>query len=97
LRGVTKHSREKTMDVYCGNCGEPCDVHHLHHDMEPEFREMFRAGNGCDCCEGKKQEGKKSFRSELSCAMLDILGDDIDGVASAMDDAEYMMGSEFWE
>ena len=83
------------MDVYCGNCGEPCDVYHLHHDMEPEFREMFKAGKGCDCCEGKTQE-KKSFRSELSCVALDLLGDDIDGVASMMDDAEYMMGSEFW-
>lgn len=84
------------MDVYCGNCGEPCDVHHLCQDMEPEFREMFKKGTGCDCCEGEKQD-KKSLRSELSCVALDLLGDDIDGVASMMDDAEYMMGSEFWE
>jgi hypothetical protein len=64
--------------------------------MEPEFREMFKLGKGCDCCEGKKQE-KKPFRSELSCVALDLMGDDIDGVASMMADAEYMMGSEFWE
>ena len=27
----------------------------------------------------------------------DLLGDDVDGIASTMDDAEFMFGSEFWE
>lgn len=76
------------MDVYCQHCGEPCDVYHLMHDMEPEFREMFKAGTGCDCCEGKGEKDN-SLRSEAMGMMMDLMGDDIDGVASMMDDFEW--------
>lgn len=76
------------MDVYCQHCNEPCDVFHLNHDMEPEFREMFKAGKGCDCCEGKGEKSK-TLRSEAMGIMMDMMGDDIDGVASMMDDFDY--------
>ena len=33
---------------------------------------------------------KAQFRAELSSAMYDLMGDDLDGVASMMDDYDYM-------
>ena len=84
------------MDIYCPNCGEPCDIYHLNNDMEPKFRDMFKAGKGCDCCEGKPQE-KKPLRASLTAVAMDLLGDDLDGVASVLDDYEYISGSDFWD
>lgn len=77
------------MDVYCRHCGEPCDVYHLEHDMEPEFRKMFKEGKGCDSCEGKgpKLNNKLTLAMEVTS---DLLGDDFDGIASMMDDFEYV-------
>jgi hypothetical protein len=40
---------------------------------------------------------KKPFRAELATVMEDILEDDLDGVASEMEDAEYLLGEEFLE
>jgi hypothetical protein len=73
------------MDLYCGNCGEPSEVCHVEHGMEPRFRKMFKAGQGCDCCEGKKQE-KKPLRAVASAELMELLGDDLDGVAGMLDD-----------
>lgn len=68
----------KKMDVYCQHCGEPCDVFHLNHDMEPQFRRMFKAGKGCDYCEGK---GKPidSKRTQAMGILSELMPDDIDG------------------
>ena len=78
------------MDVYCANCGEPSEVYHVHHDMEPQYRKLFLAGTGCDCCKGKPVENKPA-RAEVAGALLDILGDDLDGMASMMDDFDGLM------
>jgi len=77
------------MDLYCQHCEEPADVYHVNHDMDPEFRAMFRAGTGCDCCEGKGAR-VDSLRADAMGAMMDIMGDDLDGCASMMDDFDYM-------
>jgi hypothetical protein len=39
---------------------------------------------------------KRPFRAELSEVLGDILGDDVDGLAVEMEDAEALMGREFW-
>ena len=49
---------------------------------------------GYFCC--TQNRFKKPFRAELSGVLADILGDDIDGQASEMEDAEWMLGSDFW-
>lgn len=85
------------MDLYCKRCGEPWDYYGvMHGDLTDEERERFRQGEGCPACFGKPVE-KKPFRAELATVMEDILGDDLDGVASEMEDAEYLLGEEFWK
>lgn len=63
------------------NCSE-CD------ESEEYMSGSFRCG-------GKKF--KRPFRATLAAALTDVLGDDTDGLAAEMEDAEYMLGSEFWE
>ena len=46
----------------------------------------------CECC--PKGEEKVTMRGMLADAMEDILGDDIDGFISEMEDAEYLFGTE---
>lgn len=35
------------------------------------------------------------LRAQLSAMLGDLLGDDIDGLAAELEDAEYMMGGQF--
>ena len=89
------------MDLYCQYCGEPGEHYHIHNDATPEERQVFLSGLGCPACyqDGKriKTVAKQPFRAELSAAMSDIFGDDTDGLASAMEDSEFIMGEEFWD
>ena len=85
------------MDLYCQRCGEPWDFHGVQHgDMTPEERDRFLRGEDCPACHGKTVE-KRPFRAELASALSDMLGDDVDGLASEMEDAEAIMGGQFWE
>jgi hypothetical protein len=80
---------EPTMDVYCGNCGEPSDIYHVNHDMDKESRKLFLAGIGCDCCHGKpvKNCPERQLAADASSALFDLLGpDELDGIAGMMDD-----------
>jgi len=83
-------------DVYCQRCGEPWELYYIEHEMTPEERDNFWEGIGCPSCIGKEVE-KRPFRAELASAMRDVLGDDIDGIAAEMEDAEFAFGEKFWE
>lgn len=39
-------------DISCAVCSEPWDTHHLRHDAPPWVLPLFRAGAGCEACEG---------------------------------------------
>ncbi len=84
------------MDLYCRRCGEPWDMDHVNFEMTSDERNHFKAGEGCPSCYGK-EVAKKPFRAELAGAMADLLGDDEDGLAAEMEDAEALMGNKFWE
>jgi hypothetical protein len=85
------------MDVYCKRCGEPWDLYGVNHgDMSPEERGRFWAGEGCPACFGKEVE-KTPFRAQLASALHEVLGDDIDGLAVELEDAEFLMGRDFWD
>ena len=85
------------MDIYCKRCGEPWDLYGVQHgDMTTTERDRFWAGEGCPSCYGKPVE-RQPFRSHLMAAMQDLLGDDIDGLAAEMEDAEALLGKDFWD
>ena len=77
------------MDIYCPRCGEPWDVYSLTDDMTPEEAKDLKAGRGCPCCKGKEVKDKP-FRAIMSGELLSILGDDVDGVAASLEDAEML-------
>lgn len=87
------------MDIYCKRCGEPWDYLGAADagDMTRTEYTAMMAGEGCPSCAGKPLNKPKPFRAMLMDAVSDLLGDDIDGIASSMDDAEFMFGSEFWD
>lgn len=84
------------MDLYCGRCGEPWDIYYVQQEMTPDERHRFRCGKGCPVCYGKTIE-RRPLRAELSAALGELLGDDLDGLAAEMEDAESMLGKEFWQ
>jgi hypothetical protein len=61
-------------------------------DRDPTFTYMdvCRVGRA-------KNLARRPFRAQLAAAMQEILGDDLDGLAAEMEDAEYLMGKAFWE
>ena len=85
------------MDVYCIRCGEPYELLGITDDFTDEEKKRFWAGKGCPCCYGKPAPDKRPFRAELQEALEGILGDDHDGLAAEMEEAEFMLGNEFNE
>lgn len=84
------------MDLYCQRCGEPWDQYGVYNgDMDEEEKKRFLKGTDCPACHGKEVK-ERPFRATLAAAMTDILGDDTDGIAAEMEDAEYLLGGEFW-
>jgi hypothetical protein len=82
------------MDIYCRRCGEPWDMDYINFEMTSQERNHFKSGAGCPCCYGKKVE-KRPFRADVSGMLQDMLGDDLDGVAAELEDAEDLFGSDF--
>ena len=86
------------MDIYCKRCGEPWDFIGAADtaDMSRQEYDRMMAGDGCPACFGKPVE-KQPFRARLMSELHAVLGDDIDGLAAEMEDAESLMGSDFWD
>lgn len=85
-------------DVYCPICGEPWENDTLHDYAEEygtTYRDVYRAffSDGCGVAFDKwgvtceRPEGG-STRALFSSMLADILGDDVDGIISEMQDAE---------
>ena len=85
------------MDVYCKRCGEPFDLMGITDEFSKDEKKDFWAGKGCPACAGKPAPEKKPFRCEIQQALEDVLGDDHDGLAAEMEDAEAMFAGEFNE
>ena len=69
-------------DTVCTVCGEPWDVHHINHDMPLWKHLLFRAGKGCESCEGVPPEGGVDI--ERVGSILLNGGDDVDPMPAAM-------------
>ena len=84
------------MDIYCHRCGEPWEIDTFH-DIADERGETFavvmsafqREGCGATgwvaACERATGDGAR-MRGDLSAALADMLGDDVDGIAAMMED-----------
>lgn len=91
------------MDLNCGRCGELWEpLYYMSGNIgdginQQEFDD-FWAKRGCQTCynipdsEAKLylEDTGQSQRSEIQAAMKDMLGNDLDGVASMMDDYDFM-------
>ena len=84
------------MDLYCERCGEPWEHYYVMYEMTPEEKGAFLRGEHCPSCKGKEIE-RRPFRAQVAGALHDVLGDDIDGLAAEMEDAEALLGEQFWE
>lgn len=85
------------MNLYCTKCGEPWErdsFHEVANDTGREFgavRRQFTAV-GCSALSGvyfgdvRCNPNGDRRRADLSGVLFDLLGDDVDGVASFLDD-----------
>lgn len=84
-------------DIYCPKCGEPWDLDSLHEeagDSDRTFSDVYSdfRKRGCDALAGAfgytdcAQQARNSYRAQASAALMDVLGDDVDGVAAMLDD-----------
>lgn len=75
------------MDLHCTTCGEPHEIECL---QEPDEYGLTLQGNmivKCDACEWHRKRGfPLKGTANTASAMHDIMGDDIDGIASMMED-----------
>lgn len=85
------------MDIKCTNCGEPWDAW----ELVDEGREACEADGftfgqnvyviySCPACKGQVElsDQNSSFRRMATNALADVLGDDMDGLASELDDLD---------
>ncbi len=99
LTGYYDRRKVLLMDIYCPKCGEPLDNDCLHDEADEqgisyaEVAANFRA-KGCEALtvygNGEPCVPTGSYRAAAMDALYDLLGDDMDGAASMMEDAEMM-------
>ena len=79
------------MDTYCTNCGEPWDMSCLHEPKDYGLTLRRHTIVGCAACKWHEKRGFPLRRTaDIAAIAHELMGDDIDGVASAMDMAEDM-------
>lgn len=88
------------MDLYCPKCAEPWEVETLHemadytdsptpitfHEANARFQREGCEAFGCP----HNTETMGSFRAQAAGVLSDLLGDDVDGIASMLEDAEFI-------
>ncbi len=81
------------MDTNCQHCGEPIDILELHDwpgGWEGKQATDFKKGKGCPTCNWGEKQPHMPEHAELASIAHDLLGDDIDGIAAMLEDAEYL-------
>ena len=79
------------MDIYCTTCGEPWELWN-DGEGEPAYKKAKRGA--CPSCDGDPAKAGRSgsMQAMATAALVDILGDDDDGIASMLEDFEYIGG-----
>ena len=86
------------MDIYCPVCSEPWDNDALHEyaeELEMKYSDVARTYRESGCGEAFKEWGitcekVSNSRTRVMAALIEIMGDDMDGIMSGMEDAEYL-------
>jgi hypothetical protein len=83
------------MDIRCPICGEPWEMDELHDLIPDECEDYHKAvslfrNKGCEAFGCEHNSIPDDNAALLSSMLMDILGDDVDGLASELDDAEYL-------
>lgn len=85
------------MDLYCGICSEPFDNDSLHDIVDEgrygsyaEAASAFRSKGCAAFGTGHNEDMRDNFKSQVASALMDVLGDDMDGFSSTMDDFDYI-------
>ncbi len=82
------------MDLICPRCAEPWDFDEFHYRADEidstydKVTAVFRT-KGCFALTDKMCERTGGLRAEASSVLMDLMGDDMDGAAAMMEDAEY--------
>jgi len=86
------------MDVHCCNCGEPWEVYYLWDELEGiDIEELESEGwqfgkcrlvvLHCPCCHlNGERLPDAELRSDIVQELSELLGDDVDGLASTLED-----------
>lgn len=83
------------MDIYCPKCGDPVEVDYLH-DVADEQERTFSAvrvdftNRGCAALGSTCNPDVNEMRAMASAALMELSGDDLDGVASELEDFEWL-------
>lgn len=83
------------MDVYCPKCGEPVELDYFH-DVAADTSSTYSAvrddfaRRGCAAIGGRCNDRPDEDRALAAAALFEIMGDDADGVAAMLEDAESM-------
>ncbi len=76
------------MDLICIRCGEPWDMDYVLHEDPGGFKRQGGRIDHCPCCPKERPKLSPEQRRWLETVgiLADLLGDDIDGLAVALDD-----------
>ena len=87
--GTAGHSREMPMDLVCTRCGEPWDLDHVLHEDPDGFHRKGGLIEHCPSCPREKPALSVNERLRLTtiAAVAQLLGDDVDGLAAALEDS----------
>lgn len=82
------------MDLYCQKCGEPWNLDSLWDFEEDDYkgaRRDFLEGKGCPACTwGVNATHLPPPEARATTQLLEIYGDDIDGVASELEEIQWL-------
>lgn len=75
------------MDLFCANCGEPWDIHHVLHDEPDQFEREGVIIYHCPCCpQNDKKEPGSEERKKVMREIGSLFADDIDSFACFLED-----------
>jgi hypothetical protein len=76
------------MDLICSRCGEPWEIYYVLHEEPEAFEKKGGLIIRCPLCPANLKDVSKDgrYRGLMAEVAADVLGDDVDAIASALED-----------